>query len=76
MLFETDLTGHRMEYIHHICMGMLEHSKDTLSIVVPKDFENKKKLYEWPSTDNVKFVYFQDDVKDSEEEGQIKHLYL
>ncbi len=56
MLFETSLIGHRLEYIHHIYMGMCSHPDDEYVIVVPKDFEEKRGLYEWPKTDNIRFV--------------------
>ena len=78
MLFETDLKGHRMEYIHHIYLGMLEHNNDEYIIVVPKDFEEKKKLYEWPLAEHIKFIYIQErNICHNEPNGLIQYsLYL
>lgn len=64
MLFETTLSGHRMEYIHHLYMGMVEHPEDDFVIVVPKEFEQKKGLYQWPEAANVRFVYMTETVQD------------
>ena len=62
MLFEYDLKGHRLEYIHHIYMEMLNHMDDEFVIVVPKDFENKRELYSWPHSPNISFRIIDDSI--------------
>lgn len=69
MLFETILAGHRMEYIHHIYMGMLQQKEDEFVIVVPKEFEAKKDLYEWPVASNIRFVLMTEIVDNGESEA-------
>lgn len=75
LLFETDLGGHRMEYIHHIYMGMGEHRKDDFVIAVPQEFEDKKALYEWPEFENVRFVYIEGLRPLSTESGFIRQSF-
>ena len=76
MLFETNLNGHRMEYIHHIYMGMMEYADDEFVIVVPKEFEEKKKLYEWPNAEHIKFSFIKEEIKCNEENtGLIKQSF-
>ena len=57
MLFETALSGHRMEYVHHLYMGMIMHPEHDYIIVVPDDFEKKKSDYEWPDRSNIHFDF-------------------
>lgn len=57
MIFECDVNGHIMEYIHHLYMGMIEHKNDDYVIVVPKEFEQRKSLYDWPTASNISFHF-------------------
>ena len=76
MLFETNLNGHRLEYIHHIYMGMLEYTEHEYVIVVPKEFEEKKMLYKWPKAAHVKFCFFTEKNERNEEGmGLIRHSF-
>lgn len=72
MLFETNLKGHRMEYIHHIYMGMVEHPEDDYVIVVPGDFQQKRNLYNWPSANHIRFIYMPNLSKYKEETGAFR----
>ena len=57
LLFETNLKGHRMEYIHHLYLGMMEHQEHNYVIVVPQEFEQRKEMYEWPVVNNIRVVF-------------------
>lgn len=72
MLFEPNLEGHRLEYIHHIYMGMVTHKDDTFIIVVPKSFETKKSLYYWPKTNNVCFKYLEKNIDTSKNDSLLR----
>lgn len=61
MLFETNLSGHRLEYIHHIYMGMARYIDTEFVIVVPKEFEEKKSLYKWLEARNITFRFLSDE---------------
>lgn len=76
MLFETMLSGHRMEYIHHIYMGMIEHPSDEYVIVVPKEFEEKKGLYDWPKVDNICFKFIEEEnASANDDNGLLKESF-
>lgn len=72
LLFETNLTGHRMEYVHHIYMGMLEHLEDEYVIVVPEEFIQKRGLYYWPDASHIKFAFMPNISDNNEEEGVLR----
>ena len=71
MLFETMLSGHRMEYIHHLYMEMLNHTDDQFEIVVAEDFNKRKSDYEWPSSENISFDFIPQDVADDANGGNM-----
>ena len=45
MIFETCLTGHRLEYIHHIYMGAVDRKDEYYSFILPEQFQDIKKYY-------------------------------
>ena len=57
MLFETVLSGHRMEYIHHLYMEMLNHKDDKFVIVVAEEFNKRKSDYNWLESYNITFDF-------------------
>ena len=58
MIFDIDLAGHHMEYLHHIYVGALRNTEEKYLFYLPKEFKDKKKLYKWELSDNVEFCYF------------------
>ena len=58
MIFDIDLAGHHMEYLHHIYAGALRNKEEKYIFYLPLEFQDKKRLYEWESSDNVEFRYF------------------
>ena len=48
MIFETCLTGHRLEYIHHIYMGAVDRKDEYYSFILPEQFQDIKKNLVWP----------------------------
>ena len=71
MLFETVLSGHRMEYIHHLYMEMLNHSEDQFEIVVAEEFNKRKSDYDWPASENVLFDFIPQDWADNANGGNM-----
>ena len=47
MIFDIDLAGHHMEYLHHIYVGALRNTEEKYLFYLPKEFKDKKKLYKW-----------------------------
>ena len=71
ILFETVLSGHRMEYIHHLYMEMLNHTDDQFEIVVAEEFNKRKSDYEWPTSENISFDFIPQDVADDANGGNM-----
>lgn len=60
MIFDTNIAGHHIEYIHHLCEGMRVYHNDEMIIVLPSAFKTQKKIYKW-NTDNCVFVYYSEE---------------
>ena len=58
LIYEDDLTGHHMEYLHHYHQSAIMHPDDSYIFYVPEMFKEKKAMAEWPAADNVTFRYF------------------
>lgn len=71
ILFETILSGHRMEYIHHLYMEMLNHTEDHFIIVVAEEFNKKRMDYSWPEAENVSFDFIPQNEADYTNEGNM-----
>lgn len=78
LVFETCLTGHRLEYLHHIYMGACDRKDETFIFVVPKHFKDKKANLVWPENENIHFRFIPDNVatKVESEKNLIKSSYL
>lgn len=57
LLFDYRTKGHHIEYLHHLYMMMVENKKENYMIVVPEDFNERGKEYNWPESENVKFDF-------------------
>lgn len=51
LVFDSLITGHHLEYIHHIYDNC--NDSDTFIFVIPEDFAELKKTYVWQTKDNV-----------------------
>lgn len=69
MLFDFRTKGHHIEYIHHLYMMMVENKKESYMIVVPEDFKERGKEYEWPESENIKFDFISTKQSEKSEEG-------
>ena len=57
LIFDSSVTGHHLEYLHHYYMEAIGHTDEEYVIMVPHDFIKVKKEYEWPYSSNISFVY-------------------
>ena len=57
LIFDSSVTGHHLEYLHHYYMEAIGHTDEEYVIMVPHDFIKVKKEYEWPYGSNISFVY-------------------
>ena len=53
IIFEPQVTGHHVEYTNHLYLGALSHPEREYVFVLPRDFEEKRHLYEWPEAKNI-----------------------
>lgn len=58
MIFDINLSGHHLEYIHHIHVGAVRKKEEKFLFYLPLEFQKKKELYNWESSDNVEFRFF------------------
>lgn len=78
LVFETCLTGHRLEYLHHIYMGACERKDESFVFVVPQLFNEKKSNLVWPASDNICFCFIPDNeaTKVESEKNLMKSSFL
>lgn len=62
IVFDFQLDGHNLEYIHHLYIGATADSENQYIFALPEDFKREKRVLNWPDADNVSFEYF--DVQD------------
>ena len=73
LIFDSSVTGHHLEYLHHYYMEAIGHTDEEYVIMVPNDFIKVKKEYEWPYSSNISFVYIpEEDEKLLEEKNFYK----
>ena len=56
MVYDTSISGHHMEYLHHIYMATENQGADFV-FAIPDDFVQLKGKLEWPKRDNVTFDF-------------------
>lgn len=58
LIFDSTLTGHHLEYLHHYYRGILTRKNEDFVICVPEDDFNKQKdNYVWRDSNNVIFEF-------------------
>lgn len=57
LIFDSSVTGHHLEYLHHYYMEAIGHTDEEYVIMVPNDFIKVKKEYDWPYSSNISFFY-------------------
>lgn len=62
LIFDKFVTGHNMEYLHHLYMGGVDRSEHQYFIAVPKAFVQEKGKLEWPKANNIHFCYLPDSI--------------
>ena len=73
LVFTTNIYGHFVEYIHHLCEGAVKDPKRELYVYVPSTFVEKKKLLQWPDSKNIHFDYFEE--TDVDRGGNLNKAY-
>lgn len=58
LIFETDLLGHRLEYLHHYYVGAVDRQDQEYVFCLPSSFSEMKRKYVWPTSPNIRFCLF------------------
>lgn len=72
LIFDKYITGHNMEYIHHLYVGAIKKKENHYVFAVPVSFQDHRNKLFWPDADNVEFFFF---PKENVETKQIKNLF-
>ena len=76
LVFETALSGHRLEYIHHLYMKGVEDCGNMYYFVLPDSFNQIKLKSEWPKANNIIFdLMSQSSLHRCENSNQIYRAY-
>lgn len=55
LIFDDLLTGHHLEYIHHLYTKAVENKNIQFIFVLPREFDTIKKQLNWPDANNTSF---------------------
>lgn len=61
LIYGNCLTGHNLEYLHHLYVRASEDERRTYLFVVPIDFVKMKFLMNWPDATNISFDFITED---------------
>lgn len=65
LVFDTSITGHHLEYIHHLYLGMMERKDIRFLFVIP-DFNKAEQVkYSWPKAENIEFDFLSEKEVDA-----------
>lgn len=62
LIFEPTLSGHHLEYIHHIYTGAAKSPETKFIFAVPKTFVSVKDKFIWNETQNINFHLIDDNL--------------
>ena len=71
LYFDKDITGHHLEYIHHLYMGMAEQKDMQYTFIIPEDFQQERDKYHWPKADNIAFDFLSKEELDAAAGGNL-----
>jgi len=57
LIFDPIISGHHLEYLHHLYMMAVEHKEHEFVFVVHRDFEQRRALMDWPESKNISFDF-------------------
>lgn len=72
LIFDKCITGHNMEYIHHLYVGAVNKPQNHYVFAVPNAFQEQRCKLEWPESENIEFYYLPEGCNQT---VQIKNLF-
>lgn len=59
LVYEDNLSGHRLEYLHHFWEGAKLYPENEYIFAVPESFKEKRSLLKWSECKNASLRYFE-----------------
>ena len=59
IIFDYQLNGHNIEYLHHLYIGATKDSSNKYIISVPNEFDEVKGILPWPEASNIQFDLYE-----------------
>lgn len=57
LIFDPIISGHHLEYLHHLYMMAVGQKEHEFVFVVHQDFEQRRALMQWPESKNISFDF-------------------
>ena len=77
LIFDEQIAGHHLEYIHHLYMGGLEKINEDFVFFLSPDFKKVSTNLVWPTAPNITIKYIADaDISKLNKNKLLKSLYL
>lgn len=57
LIFDPIISGHHLEYLHHLYMMAVGQKEHEYFFVVHRDFEQRRALMTWPESNNISFDF-------------------
>ena len=57
LIFDDCITGHHLEYLHHLYSAVTERQDATFFFLLPEEFKEAKGGLQWRGAENAKFFY-------------------
>lgn len=57
LIFDTELNGHHLEYIHHLYLGAIQDEKNEYIFAIPDNFQEYHGHFVWPHSTNISFYF-------------------
>jgi len=61
IVFDTHISGHNLEYIHHIYSEATTDTERKYIFAIPKEFKKVKDKLEWKDSDNIDFHFINEE---------------
>lgn len=74
VIYDDAVSGHHMEYLHHLYMETLGDNERQWVFAVPTSFEEVKGKFDWPKEEHISIHTFDDIVEKPGIVGKVKHF--
>lgn len=57
LIYNDDLNGHQIEYLHHLYIGASQHKENDYIFAIPEGVNIHESVYNWDSASNIRIHY-------------------